>query len=60
MQRFAAHLSLAVTLAIGCMVPMGFGPPLDGWATPYAGLPDDVLRVCTILRRLRGHFRLWG
>jgi formate hydrogenlyase subunit 4 len=30
MQRFAAYLSLATVLTLACLVPMGFGVPLDG------------------------------
>lgn len=30
MQRFATYLSLASILAVGCLVPMGFGAPMNG------------------------------
>jgi formate hydrogenlyase subunit 4 len=30
MQRFATYLSLASILAVACLVPMGFGAPLNG------------------------------
>ncbi len=53
MQRFAAHLSLAVALAIGCMVPMGFGPPLDGWGDAMQLVYLMTFSgVCTILAAL--------
>lgn len=30
MQRFAAYLSLAAALTVACLVPLGFGAPLNG------------------------------
>lgn len=30
MQRFAAYLSLAAILGVGCLVPMGFSAPING------------------------------
>ena len=53
MQRFAAWLSLAAVLAVACLVPMGFGAPLNG-----AG--DSILLIylltlcglCTLLAGL--------
>src|SRR5208282_6809839 len=30
MQRFAAYLSLASILTVGCLVPMGFRAPMNG------------------------------
>ncbi len=35
MQRFAAYLSLAAMLTVACLVPMGFGSPMNGAGDVY-------------------------
>jgi formate hydrogenlyase subunit 4 len=52
MQRFAVYLSLAAVLTVGCLVPMGFGPPLN-----FAGdaiLLIYLLTLCGICTLLAG------
>jgi len=52
MQRFAAYLALATALAVACLVPMGFGAPLD--ASGDAILLIYLLTLCGISTLLAG------
>lgn len=50
MQRFAARLSLATVLAVGCLVPMGFGPPMGGAGDVILlGYLLVLCGICTLL-----------
>lgn len=51
-QRFAAYLSLAAVLAVSCLVPMGFPPPLNGAADVV--LLVYLLTLCCISALLAG------
>ena len=52
MQRFAAYLSLAAILTVACLVPMGFGAPLNGAGD--AILLIYLLTLCGICTLLAG------
>jgi formate hydrogenlyase subunit 4 len=53
MQRFAVYLSLAATLTVAWMVPMGFTAPLHGLADTYVLIYLLTLcGVCTLLAGL--------
>jgi formate hydrogenlyase subunit 4 len=52
MQRFAALLSLAAVLAVACLLPMGFGAPMDGAADVI--LLIYLLTLCGISTLLAG------
>lgn len=53
MQRFSARLSLAAVLAVGCMLPMGFGAPLRGAGDVILlGYLLMLCGVCTLLAGL--------
>ena len=52
MQRFAAYLALATALTVACLVPMGFGAPLD--ASGDAILLIYLLTLCGISTLLAG------
>lgn len=50
MQRFAARLSLATVLAVGCLVPMGFAPPMGGAGDVILlGYLLVLCGICTLL-----------
>ncbi len=52
MQRFAAYLSLAAVLTVACLVPMGFGAPLNGVGDGI--LLIYLLTLCGICTLLAG------
>jgi formate hydrogenlyase subunit 4 len=52
MQRFAAWLSLATVLAVACLLPMGFGVPMDAAADVI--LLIYLLTLCGISTLLAG------
>jgi formate hydrogenlyase subunit 4 len=52
MQRFAANLSLAAMLALACLVPMGFGAPLNQAADSI--LLIYLLTLCSVCTLLAG------
>jgi len=52
MQRFAAYLSLAVMLAVACLVPMGYGAPLNQAADVI--LLIYLLTLCSVCTLLAG------
>lgn len=52
MQRFAAHLSLAVVLTVACLVPMGFASPMN--AAGDAILLIYLLTLCGICTLIAG------
>lgn len=52
MQRFAAWLSLAAVLAVACLLPMGFGVPLNGAGDVI--LLIYLLALCGIATLLAG------
>jgi formate hydrogenlyase subunit 4 len=52
MQRFTAYLSLAAVLTVACLVPMGFGAPMNGTGDVY--LLIYLLTLCGICTLLAG------
>ncbi len=52
MQRFAAYLSFATMLTLACLIPMGYGAPLDHAAD--ALLLVYLLTLCSICTLLAG------